>query len=64
VLSSDVPANKNTYLLDKDFIEKVLNYINKNIDDPDLSVEALAITLNLSRSQFYENKGIDQSDGQ
>jgi len=50
---SDVPANKNTTSLDKDFIEKVLNYINKNIDDPDLSVEALASHLNLSRSQFY-----------
>ncbi len=50
---SDVPVNKNTTSLDKDFIEKVLNYINKNIDDPDLSVEALASHLNLSRSQFY-----------
>ncbi|MBC8769817.1 response regulator [Arenibacter sp. BSSL-BM3] len=50
---SDVPVNKNTNSLDKDFIEKVLNYINKNIDDPDLSVEALASHLNLSRSQFY-----------
>lgn len=50
---SDVPVNKNTSSLDKYFIEKVLNYINKNIDDPDLSVEALASHLNLSRSQFY-----------
>ncbi|MCM4151735.1 hybrid sensor histidine kinase/response regulator [Arenibacter sp. N53] len=50
---SDVPVNKNTTSLDKDFIEKVLNYINKNLDDPDLSVEALASHLNLSRSQFY-----------
>ena len=50
---SDVPVNKNTTSLDKDFIEKVLNYINKNIDDPDLSVEVMASNLNLSRSQFY-----------
>tara|TARA_R100001369_G_scaffold92891_1_gene140937 strand:- start:10450 stop:13224 length:2775 start_codon:yes stop_codon:yes gene_type:complete len=50
---SDVPVNKNTTSLDKDFIEKVLNYINNNIDDPDLSVEVLATNLNLSRSQFY-----------
>ncbi|RTE52792.1 hybrid sensor histidine kinase/response regulator [Arenibacter aquaticus] len=50
---SEVPINKNTTSLDKDFIEKVLNFINKNIDDPDLSVEALASHLNLSRSQFY-----------
>ena len=50
---SDLPANGNTSSLDKEFIEKVLNYINKNIDDPDLSVESLASQLNLSRSQFY-----------
>ena len=50
---SNVPVNKNTTSLDKDFIEKVLNYINKNIDAPDLSVEDLASHLNLSRSQFY-----------
>ena len=50
---SDVPMNRNTTSLDKDFIEKVMNYINKNIGDPDLSVEVLASNLNLSRSQFY-----------
>lgn len=50
---SDLPVNGNTTSLDKEFIEKVLNYIHKNIDDPDLSVESLASQLNLSRSQFY-----------
>src|SRR5690606_28054920 len=50
---SDLPANGNTTSLDKEFIEKVLNYIHNNIDDPDLSVESLASQLNLSRSQFY-----------
>lgn len=50
---SDLPANENTTSLDKEFIEKVLNYIHKNIDDPDLNVETLASQLNLSRSQFY-----------
>ncbi|HUH45880.1 MAG TPA: hybrid sensor histidine kinase/response regulator transcription factor, partial [Arenibacter sp.] len=50
---SDLPSHGNTTSLDKEFIEKVLNYINKNMDDPDLSVESLASQLNLSRSQFY-----------
>tara|TARA_R110002020_G_scaffold117986_1_gene269698 strand:+ start:100861 stop:105012 length:4152 start_codon:yes stop_codon:yes gene_type:complete len=50
---SDVPVMVNTSSLDKEFIEKVLNYINKNIDDPELSVETMASQLNLSRSQFY-----------
>lgn len=50
---SDVPNNTNTTSLDKQFIQKVLNYINDNIGDPDLNVELLASQLNLSRSQFY-----------
>ncbi|WP_298531662.1 hybrid sensor histidine kinase/response regulator transcription factor [uncultured Algibacter sp.] len=50
---SDVPANVNTSSLDKEFIDKVLNYINENIGNPDLSVELLASQLHLSRSQFY-----------
>src|SRR5690606_26489884 len=50
---SDLPANGKTTSLDKEFIEKVLNYIHNNIDDPDLNVESLASQLNLSRSQFY-----------
>lgn len=50
---SDVPANANTSSLDKKFIDKVLNYINDNIGNPDLTVELLASHLHLSRSQFY-----------
>ncbi|WP_282123318.1 two-component regulator propeller domain-containing protein [Algibacter mikhailovii] len=50
---SDVPANVNTSSLDKEFIDKVLNYINENIGNPDLSVELLAAQVHLSRSQFY-----------
>ncbi len=50
---SDVPKNKNTTSLDKEFIQKVLSYINENLGDPDLNVEVLASQLNLSRSQFY-----------
>lgn len=50
---SDVKSNTNTTPIDKEFINKVLSYINDNISDPDLSVELLASQLNLSRSQFY-----------
>ncbi len=50
---SDVSSDIKTTSLDKQFIEKVLNYINENIDNPELNVEILASQLNLSRSQFY-----------
>ncbi|MDG3583449.1 hybrid sensor histidine kinase/response regulator transcription factor [Galbibacter pacificus] len=50
---SDVPSNVNTTSLDKEFIQKALNYINKNISEPDINVESLASHLNLSRSQVY-----------
>lgn len=50
---SDVDKDVQTTSLDKEFIERVLNYIHENMDDPDLNVEALASRLNLSRSQFY-----------
>lgn len=44
---------ENTTELDKSFITKVLNYIDKNIDDSDLNVEQLAKYMHLSRSQLY-----------
>lgn len=50
---SDNDNNKNTTSLDKEFIQKVLKHINKDISNPDLSVESLALQLHLSRSQFY-----------
>ncbi|MDO6759976.1 two-component regulator propeller domain-containing protein [Tamlana sp. 2_MG-2023] len=50
---SEVPQDVNSTPLDKEFIENVLNHINKNIGDPNLNVESLASQLNLSRSQFY-----------
>ncbi|WP_417444336.1 two-component regulator propeller domain-containing protein [Joostella sp.] len=50
---SDLPANANTTSLDKEFIQKALNYINQHIGDSDISVESLASHLNLSRSQVY-----------
>jgi signal transduction histidine kinase/ligand-binding sensor domain-containing protein/DNA-binding response OmpR family regulator len=52
-LITEVPANINTTSLDKEFIEKVLSFINDNIGNPDLNVEILASQLNLSKSQFY-----------
>lgn len=50
---SEAPSNTNTTSIDKVFIEKVLNYINDNIGNPDLNVELLASQFNLSKSQFY-----------
>ncbi|WP_298554734.1 two-component regulator propeller domain-containing protein [uncultured Algibacter sp.] len=50
---SELPEDVKTTSIDKEFIEKVLNYINENISDPDLSVEVLASQLHLSKSQFY-----------
>ena len=38
---------------EKDFIQKLLDYINDNIDNSNLSVEELAAHQNLSRSQLY-----------
>lgn len=50
---SGADENENTSSLDKDFIHKVLDYINDNMSDSDLSVELLASQLHLSRSQLY-----------
>ena len=46
-------SNGETTSLDKEFIQKVLSYINENISDPNLNVDLLASQLHLSRSQFY-----------
>jgi signal transduction histidine kinase/ligand-binding sensor domain-containing protein/DNA-binding response OmpR family regulator len=45
--------NANTTSIDKEFIQKLLNYIGENINDSNLSVELLASEFNLSRSQLY-----------
>jgi signal transduction histidine kinase/ligand-binding sensor domain-containing protein/DNA-binding response OmpR family regulator len=52
-LITDIPTTINTTSLDKEFIEKVLNYINDNIANPNLNVGLLASEVRLSRSQFY-----------
>lgn len=50
---SEVDENSNTTSLDKEFIQKAIDYITKNIEDPNIGVESLASHLNLSRSQVY-----------
>lgn len=48
------PTNQvDSGLMDKDFIERLMRYLNDNIAKSDLSVEALADELHLSRSQLY-----------
>lgn len=46
-------AKEKTTTLDNDFIKTVLNYINENISETELSVEDLASKVFLSRSQLY-----------
>lgn len=46
-------AKEKTTTLDNEFIKNILNYINENINEPDLSVEDLASKVFLSRSQLY-----------
>ncbi|WP_299799312.1 hybrid sensor histidine kinase/response regulator transcription factor [uncultured Maribacter sp.] len=43
----------NTTSLDKTFMQKVLDYVNENLGEPDLNVEHLADDMSLSRSQLY-----------
>ncbi|MFS4467817.1 two-component regulator propeller domain-containing protein [Maribacter sp. 2210JD10-5] len=50
-ISEDSQAKATT--LDNVFVQKVLEYINENIDEPDLSVEQMASQFFLSRSQLY-----------
>jgi len=44
---------ENTTSLDKTFMQKVLDYVNENLGEPDLNVEHLADDMSLSRSQLY-----------
>ncbi|PCJ96278.1 MAG: hybrid sensor histidine kinase/response regulator [Flavobacteriaceae bacterium] len=50
---SEISTNQNTSVIDKEFIQKVLNYMGENLHDPELGVETLANQFKLSRSQFY-----------
>jgi len=51
ISGSNEKTNSNS--IDKEFIQKLLDYINDNISDSNLSVEELASQLKLSRSQLY-----------
>ncbi|KFF05684.1 hybrid sensor histidine kinase/response regulator transcription factor [Flavobacterium reichenbachii] len=46
-------AKEKTTTLDNEFIKSVLNYINENMSEYNLSVEVLASKVFLSRSQLY-----------
>lgn len=48
-----VGPKDNITTLDDQFLNKALRYIHKNIDDPELGVDQLAVELLLSRSQLY-----------
>ena len=50
---SGAEENTTATSIDKDFIQKLLNYINENLSDSNLAVEDIAKHLNLSRSQLY-----------
>lgn len=53
---SEISGEKDTTStasIDKEFIQKVLDYISENISDSDLNVELLASQVNLSRSRLY-----------
>ena len=51
-VSTTIDAN-NTTSLDKEFMNNVLTFINKNLNDEKLNVEHLASELFLSRSKLY-----------
>ncbi|MGL1888135.1 MAG: response regulator [Reichenbachiella sp.] len=50
---SDSEEGQNANSSDKAFLESLLNYVNQNISQANLSVELLADELSLSRSQLY-----------
>ena len=50
---SESQLNKSTSSLDKDFIRKILEVINRRIGDSELNVETLAAEIFLSRTQLY-----------
>jgi len=48
-----IPSEFSTNKMDEEFLQKVINYIEVNIENTDLSVDMLAQNMNLSRSQVY-----------
>jgi len=48
-----IPSEFSTNKMDEEFLQKVINYIETNIENTELSVDMLAHNMNLSRSQVY-----------
>lgn len=48
-----IPSEFSTNKMDEEFLQKVINYIETNIEKTELSVDMLAQNMNLSRSQVY-----------
>jgi signal transduction histidine kinase/ligand-binding sensor domain-containing protein/DNA-binding response OmpR family regulator len=48
-----IPSEFSTNKVDEEFLQKVIHYIETNIENTDLSVDLLAQNMNLSRSQVY-----------
>ncbi len=49
-----MPAQLAHNKIDQEFLQTIVNYVTGHITDSELSVESLADTLNLSRSQIYK----------
>jgi DNA-binding response OmpR family regulator len=48
-----IPSELSTNKIDEEFLQKVIHYIEINIENTQLSVDLLAQNMNLSRSQVY-----------
>lgn len=48
-----IPSEFSTNKIDEDFLKKVIQYIETNIENTELTVDLLAQNMNLSRSQVY-----------
>lgn len=48
-----LPAKATTNTLDQEFLQKAIDYISANLQDPQLSVDSIAAVFNLSRMQMY-----------
>jgi AraC-like DNA-binding protein/CheY-like chemotaxis protein len=48
-----IPANLTDNATDKEFLQKAVDYIDRNLCNPQLSVESIADVFHISRSQVY-----------
>jgi signal transduction histidine kinase/DNA-binding response OmpR family regulator len=48
-----MPASLTDNLIDKEFLQKAVDYIDSNLCNTQLSVESIAVLFNISRSQVY-----------